>query len=166
MNPYITKYEIDKVDPFSADIVFSRAADLHLLLAEALNRLGDETSQEYALMLLNQGVNKINPKPAIYATWRNNLGIRGRVYLKSHDVPASITGYDRLIYIEDLIIQERALELAYEGKRWTDLVRIAERREDPAFLADKVAAKFAGTPMYDEIRNKLMNPANWYLPLQ
>lgn len=166
LEPYITKYQIDKVDPFSSDIVVSRAADIHLLLAEALNRMGDETSQEYALMLLNQGVNKTNPKPAIYSQWRNNLGIRGRVYLKSHEVPASITGLERLLKIEDIIIQERAMELAYEGKRWFDLVRIAERREDPAFLADKVAAKFAGTPKYDEIRNKLMNPANWYLPLQ
>jgi starch-binding outer membrane protein, SusD/RagB family len=60
--------------------------------------------------------------------------------------------------IEDYIIAERALELAFEGKRWFDLVRVAERRNDPAYLADKVAAKFAGTSQYEAIRNKLMNP--------
>jgi hypothetical protein len=65
--------------------------------------------------------------------------------------------------IEDLIIAERSLELAYEGKRWFDLVRVAERRGDPAFLADKVAAKFEGTPDYNTIHAKLMNPDNWYL---
>jgi hypothetical protein len=63
-------------------------------------------------------------------------------------------------------MDERALELAYEGKRWFDLVRIANRRNDPAYLADKVAAKFAGTSNYDAIRSKLMNPASWYLPVR
>ncbi len=163
---YITKYEIDKSDPFSSDIIISRAADIHLLLAEALNRLGDPTSQKYALMLLNQGVNKENPKPAIYSKWANNMGIRGRVALASRVVPAEVTGEDATRMIEDFIIAERALELAYEGKRWNDLVRIAERRGEPEYLADKVAAKFAGTPMYDQIHAKLMNPANWYLPFE
>lgn len=163
---YITKYAIDQYDPFSSDIIISRAADIHLLLAEAYNRLGDETSQKYALMLLNQGVNKENPKPAIYAKWSGNLGIRGRVYLSSREVPAGLTGDALMLAIEDMIIAERQLELAYEGKRWNDLVRIAERRNDPAYLANKVAAKFAETSKYNEIRTKLMDPANWYLPTE
>jgi len=161
---YITKYEIDKADPFSSDIIISRAADIHLMLAEAYNRLGDATSQKYALMLLNQGVNKENPKPAIYAKWSYNLGIRGRVYLTSRAVPATLTGDALMLYIEDMIIAERTLELAYEGKRWNDLVRIATRRNDPSFLADKIAAKFKGTSKYNDIRTWLMNPDNWYLP--
>ena len=163
---YITKYEIDRNDPFGSDIIISRAADLHLLLAEAYNRLGDETSQEYALMLLNQGVNNVNPKPAEFARWSRNLGVRGRVYLNEKEVPEELAGEDRIRYIEDLIIEERALELAFEGKRWADLVRIAERRNEPEYLADKVAAKFEGTPQYNEIRSRLMNPDNWYLPFE
>lgn len=166
VNPYIRKYAVDVNDLESSDIILSRAADLHLLLAEAYNRMGDETSQKYALMLLNQGVNSTNPKPAPFSKWSGNLGIRGRAYLKSRAVPErdSIPLEERTILIEDLIIAERAMELAFEGKRWFDLVRIAERRNDPAYLADRVAAKFEGTSQYDAIRNKLMNPANWYLP--
>lgn len=162
---YITKYEIDQADPFSSDLIISRAADLHLMMAEAYNRMGDDVSQGYALMLLNQGVNKENPKPPEFARWRSNVGVRGRVYLTSHEVDFStVTGADRTKMIEDFIIQERALEMAFEGKRWFDLMRVAKRRNDPAFLADKVAAKFEGTGRYDEIRNRLMNPDNWYLP--
>jgi hypothetical protein len=164
---YITKYEIDKSEPFSSDIIIQRATDIHLMLAEALNRMGDATSQKYAMMLLNQGVNKENPKPSTYSKWSNNLGVRGRVYLKSKVIPAALTNADSITnMIEDYIIEERSMELAFEGKRWSDLVRVAERRSDPAYLAAKVASKFgvSGEPKYEEIYAKLINPANWYLP--
>lgn len=164
--PYITKYAIDQNDPSSSDIIISRAADVHLLLAEAYNRLGDPTSQAYALMLLNDGVNAKNPKPAQFTRWSGNLGIRGRVYLQSRVIPEDLPADSVLLLIEDYIMAERAMELAFEGKRWFDLVRIAERRNDPSYLADKVAAKFAGTGKYNEIHAKLMNPANWYLPFE
>ncbi len=163
MEYYITKYEVVTADPMGTDIILSRAADIHLMLAEAYNRMGDEVSQGYALMLLNAGVNDENPKPPEFIRWRGNIGIRGRVDLTSNEVPDEILGEQRTLMIEDLIIAERSLELAYEGKRWFDLVRVAERRGDPAFLADKVAAKFQGTPDYNTIHAKLMNPDNWYL---
>lgn len=174
--PFINKYSLDQSQPFSTDIIISRAADLHLLLAEALNRSGDSKT---ALILLNAGFSSEKTKPAPYFKWNTNLGIRGRVNLASKVVPDSIrvingtdttkvlfTGDDRIKYIEDLIIEERSLELAFEGKRWFDLVRIANRRNDPSYLANKVAAKFAGTSNYDVIRTKLMDPANWYLPFK
>jgi hypothetical protein len=96
--------------------------------------------------------------------WATNKGVRGRSYLKEKVVPPSDTA-NPTIYIEDLIIQERALELAFEGKRWFDLVRIAERRDDPEYLIEKVAAKFTNPDMAEEVRNKLQNTDNWYLPI-
>ncbi len=174
--PFINKYALDKAEPFSTDIIMSRAADLHLELAEALNRSGDSKT---ALIILNAGFSAEKVKPAAYYKWNNNLGIRGRAILAPKLVPDSIkvingtdttkvvlAGDDRINYIEDLIIEERSLELAFEGKRWFDLVRIATRRNDPSYLANKVAAKFAGTSNYDAIRTKLMDPANWYLPFK
>lgn len=169
--PYILKYALDIAEPFSTDIIISRAADLHLLLAEALNRSNDSKT---AMILLNAGFAGEKVKPAPYSKWSGNLGIRGRALLKPKLVPDSLVvdslhkrpleGMERTEYVEDLIINERALELAFEGKRWFDLVRIAKRRGNPAYLADKVAAKFTDPAKAAEIHAILMNEAKWYLP--
>ena len=73
---------------------------------------------------------------------------------------------DSLISIENNIIEEAALELAFEGNRWGDLVRVALHRNDPAFLADKVYAKLnaEGNAQAASVRTKLMSKENWYLP--
>jgi hypothetical protein len=68
---------------------------------------------------------------------------------------------DSILYVEDLIQKELALETAFEGNRFQDLMRFAIRRNDPAYLADKVAAKHPDNLAV--IREKLMHPENWYL---
>ena len=64
--------------------------------------------------------------------------------------------------VEDLIIDEDALELAFEGCRFSDLARVAIRRGDNSFLAKRVA-KRSGT-MNTNLYNILLNSSNWYLP--
>ncbi len=163
---FINKYAIDKGEPYSSDIIVTRAADLHLLLAEALNRSGDPDNQTYALLLMNSGFNSVgSAQRGTYTRWNDNRGVRGRAYLKPRAVPLGYTG-DVTEYIEDMILAERSLELAFEGKRWFDLVRVANRRGTPEYLADKVAAKFGGpgNAKYDAVHAFLMNPDNWYLP--
>ena len=66
--------------------------------------------------------------------------------------------------VEDMIINEMALEGAFEGYRFNDLMRVALRRNDPAYLADPVSRR-NGT-VDAELREKLMNKENWYLPLR
>jgi hypothetical protein len=157
--PFIYKYSIDQGIAHSADVILYRAADVHLMLAEAFNRTG---RQDYALALLNNGFASLDSRPPEFNKWTRNRGVRGRVYLKAKDIPA---GVNTVEYIEDLIIQERSMELAFEGKRWFDLVRIANRRGNPAYLADKVAAKFEDPATAELVRSKLMDPNNWYLPI-
>ena len=65
-------------------------------------------------------------------------------------------------YLEDKILEEKAREMAFEGERFYDLVRIAKRRGDPAVLADRVAGKFSGVKA-EQIRQHLMNEHNWYI---
>ena len=102
--------------------------------------------------------------PYFRADWYRNIGIRARANLTDIAVTAS----DSLLRIEDGLINEGALENSFEGSRWPDLLRIALRRNDPAFIADKVYNKMLkdGVPGADAARAKLMNKANWYLPFK
>jgi starch-binding outer membrane protein, SusD/RagB family len=121
--------------------------------------------------------------PVYRAPWYRHVGIRGRANLNSAYIDTakffdmSVAGRDKPVIdkeglmkaVEDAIADEAGLELAYEGNRWEDLVRIALRRNDAAFLADKIAAKFekAGNPgMAATIKARLINKENWYLPFK
>ena len=64
--------------------------------------------------------------------------------------------------VEDLIIDEDALELAFEGCRFSDLARVAIRRGDNRFLASRVAKRSGSMDM--KLYNVLLDDANWYLP--
>lgn len=69
-----------------------------------------------------------------------------------------------MLWVEERILDEMAYETGFEGHRWFDLMRIARRRNDPAFLADRVARKYPeGTR--EEIRSRLMDPDNWFIPV-
>jgi starch-binding outer membrane protein, SusD/RagB family len=160
---YIKKYAIDLGEPYSADIIISRAADLHLLLAEALNRTGD---YQNALVLLNDGFSRAEKVPVDYRRWNSGLGVRGRVNLMPRPVPEDITETAKIIeWVENAIIEERSMELAFEGKRYFDLMRIARRRNNPDFLASKVSSKFSDSAKKQQIKEKLWNADNWYIPL-
>jgi len=190
---YISNYSL--LDPFnkSGKWFLWRAGLLHLRYIEAANRDGQF---KIAYSLLNNGIRTnygqagatdltyleqtLQPFPydfdarmanvgqipaGMRGLWHRNTGIRSRIYLQGISIPE---GADSLIYIEDKVIDETSLELAFEGHRWGDLVRIAIRRNDPAFLADKIYAKLqkAGYAEASEVRSKLMDRNNWFLPIE
>jgi hypothetical protein len=72
--------------------------------------------------------------PYLRAPYRNGGGIRGRANLPNVDL-GTISHQDSIVQIEKLILREAGLELAYEGCRWTDLIRFANRYQNPAYSA-------------------------------
>ena len=81
----------------------------------------------------------------------------------------SYTKADTINAVEDLICDEMALELAFEGCRFGDLTRIARHKNADArygadfgnrWFARKLAYKAAG------LEQRLLDQQNWYLPFK
>jgi starch-binding outer membrane protein, SusD/RagB family len=121
----------------SCNWIVYRLADVLLMKAEALCQL--ERFQE-ALVPLNI--------------------IRERANLLPLNLPESKVAF------EDAILQERALELAYEGKRWFDLLRMGRR--DGFARKNKLIEIIVSNAVSTQKRvlaAKLTNPLGWYLPV-
>ncbi|MBN2635681.1 MAG: RagB/SusD family nutrient uptake outer membrane protein, partial [Prolixibacteraceae bacterium] len=181
----IWKYSWNKnVYDQDANFVVYRAAGVHLWLAELYVWWRFEQAgvvREFtsnAVNIVNNGSNY-----TIDAN-REQVGVRGRVgiggandgikvgnlnYLR-HPFTNEVTGYINLTgnfkglqeYLEELIIEERGRELAFEGERFYDLMRVAKRRNDPAFLAKIVSDKFPEDKR-ETMYNYLLNEENWYI---
>jgi hypothetical protein len=172
----------------SKAIMVYRVATLYLRYAEAVNRAG---KPNLAFAVLKHGMNPeslavdtIVPRHEKYSVYTDstgtyidyinfsniafeeNIGVHSRGCgnmdrATDYVIPAMNSKQDSILYVEDKIVEELALETAFEGSRFHDLMRIAMRRNDPAFLANKVAAKHTGNEQ--AIRSKLMDENNWYL---
>lgn len=155
-NGLITKYSGRNSNTLAKQHGFwmiGRAAGLHLRYAEAANRAG---YPYLAWCFLNNGIHnerysyinddddriyyptgtsQNNPYPADYLfdigyprEWEQNAGVRGRVFMPAVNFPAGLTSQlDSIQWLEKQIVREAGLELAFEGQRWSDLVRIARR---------------------------------------
>lgn len=65
--------------------------------------------------------------------------------------------------VEDLIVEELALENCFEGQRFYDLLRVALRRNDMAYLADRVAQRNGAVD--ETLKSRLMQKQNCFMPL-
>jgi hypothetical protein len=114
--------------------------------------------------------------PFFRDTWHRHDGVRGRAYVSTLTLDSvkyfnmsskNVVDAEGLKRdIEDKLIAEAALELAYEGNRWQDLLRIAIRRNQPAFLADKIYLKLQKSGQSadaEQARAKLL-AGDWFLP--
>ena len=79
-----------------------------------------------------------------------------------------------MLYVSELILDEMALELAWEGTRFGDLMRVAMAIGDPDVLAKRVAGRAYKNTVshrhpefeYDrDVYNRMKVETNWYLPL-
>ena len=107
----------------------------------------------------------------------NTMGLHSHgcgytAYNESYVLPddSTLTDAARLQYqiekVEDLIIDEEALEFAFEGYRFYDLMRVALRRNDPSYLANRIYQR-KGTDGESNMRALIQADLNdmntWYL---
>lgn len=168
-----------------------RAPLVYLRYAEAVNRLG---KHQLAMAVLKYGLtpsvlnnrNYINPNElggepftdfgqinAAYASiFTKNASLHSRgcgdvEMNQSYHIDTS-SGIDSLTDVENKIMEEYVLECSFEGNRFHDLMRIATYRNDPSYLAAKIASKLAvvsGSPRSREDWIAfLSDPDNWHLP--
>lgn len=82
--------------------------------------------------------------------------------LTKEEIYNNIENQDVIEAIEDLIIDEAGLELAFEGNRFFDLMRVANRRSNPAqYMANKIKARGKEAETWAD----RLTVKDWYLPL-
>jgi len=97
----------------------------------------------------------------------NNIGIRMRGLGNMNTdttffrIPRLASMNDSVQYVDDLIQKELALETAFEGNRFQDLMRFALRRKEPDYLAKIVAEKHTSNKA--SFLEKLSHEENWYI---
>jgi len=124
-------------DQRSCNWIVYRYADVLLMKAEALSQLGRYPE---ALVILNE--------------------IRDRADAPPLSLANSAAAF------EDAILEERALEFAFEGKRWFDLLRMGRRNnyERKTRLIQVIISNVPSTQKRI-LATKLTNPLGWYLPI-
>lgn len=121
----------------SANWIVYRLADILLMKAEALSQL---RRFEEALPIINEIRERANVGP--------------------------VNPANTVVAFEDAILEERARELAYEGKRWFDVLRMG-RRNDFARKDKLIEIIVSNVPATQKriLATKLTNPLGWYLPI-
>ena len=183
----VYKYSIGKnPNDLDANFIIYRAAAIHMYYADIFVRRIYLDNNGLPARNINRSLIVVND--GSYNEDSKQMGIRGRVgfgdgdealYIGNviyfHDPDNNeVIGYkeftgsnsllEKQLFLEEILLEEHARELAFEGERFYEIMRIAKRRNDPSFLANIIAEKFSGTKK-EAIRDYLMDENNWYLPL-
>ena len=169
----------------TGNVSLYRLQHVYLRYAEALNRAG---FPEAAFFVLKRGLCKDNIDKFMsekeklsagnlisfseYTFLRTNTqGLHARGCGSAdadttYVIPELAGLNDSILFVENKICDEMALETAAEGLRFYDLMRLSDHRNNPAFLAEKVASR-NGASNYDAaLYTFLCDRKNWFLPLE
>ena len=173
----------------SGGVTLYRTNMVYLRYAEALNRAGYPQSAfailKYGLYpdIVNKQIDEAERTAAgdlirfdtDLFTINNTQGVHSRgsgnadcdtLYVLPQPETQLATRQDTVNYqiplLEDMIVEEMALEGTFEGYRFYDLMRVALRRGDASYLAAPIARRNGDTD--NALYTLLMDPKNWYLP--
>lgn len=174
---YISKYMLrrdidDKLFHYisDADLYIYRVSELNLMIAEAYCFMGKFRE---SLTFLDEGIDDfyqstggfLPPFQSLPSNLGANRGIRDRAglapLLRDSVFQNCLNLQDSTRALSGYIVDETALEYAYEGKRWTALIRMATNLNEPTFLSKRVNRKFDNGLIFDE--SMLNDPQKWFI---
>jgi hypothetical protein len=121
------------------NFILYRLPDVMLMCSEALFHLGAAEKVEGAALL-------------------DSVRSRAGLLSVNADVNTSVDLFT------EYLMKERAMELAGEGKRWFDLVRVATNNNNPDFLVSRVLqSRSVGERA--QTRARIIDPRSWYSPI-
>ena len=129
-----------------APFLLYRTGPFFLKTIEMLNNMG---MPHQALMYLNGG-DAVGVESTRYRVW-------------CFPFKFDPQGEDYVRQLNRFILEEMALEGAFEGLRWFDLVRFSKRAGYESWLGDYVAQKYPANQRA-AIKSKLSNRNYWYFP--
>jgi starch-binding outer membrane protein, SusD/RagB family len=101
---------------------------------------------------------------AMLERYPQSLEIINKIRERANLSPVSLA--DNRVAFEDAIMFERSVELAFEGKRWFDLLRLG-RRNNFARKDKLIEIIVSNVPSIQKriLAARLTNPLGWYLPV-
>lgn len=130
-----------------------RLADIMLMKAEALAELMSNNTDEASLT-----ANKTYAAQAFSLVNAINKRSLCQTALKDTLIASSYTSKSQ---IEDLVLKERQRELMFEGKRWYDLVRRAQRDGNTSVLASNAVKKYSDNSSVIQSKLSKMDAIYW-----
>ena len=95
------------------------------------------------------------------------IGLKLNEIAERFGVAVGTTKQDSINAMEDLICDEMALELSFEGCRWYDLKRIATHKNAAGLYAPNFGSLWLSRKLaFKKPSKDLTDPNNWYLPFK
>jgi len=121
----------------TVNFIFYRYREILLIKAEALAMLNDYAGA-------TEAINTIRRATGLETIVEGDFG----------------TGDDFM----DKLLAERVAELAFEGKQWFSMVRMARRNQTSALLVERIAQHTSADVKLQTMRARLKDPESWFLP--
>lgn len=125
------------VSDYKKNVIVYRLAEIYLMKAEVLTQIAMANNNDQDMLLeAYRCVFKLRDRASAVET--TDLQLSSGEYMQDrywnelrHELPIQLNANDiQASYMEKFILDEEARELAFEGRRWFDVLRHAERNQE------------------------------------